>query len=94
MAQPVLPGTADEAIANGLDWQRDGDTLVKAHRAASFAAAIEYVNQVARLAEALNHHPDIDIRWTTVHLRLTTHDVGGLSDLDLELAGQIDGLGG
>jgi 4a-hydroxytetrahydrobiopterin dehydratase len=62
---------------------------VKLH---DFAAALEFVNAVGAAAEAANHHPDIDIRWNTVHLVLTTHDAGGLTVLDLALAGAIDRL--
>ncbi len=76
----------------GLGWERQGAELVKvvAHR--DFADALAYVNSVGALAEAANHHPDIDIRWGTVTLRLSTHSAGGLTSADLALAGQIDGL--
>ena len=52
--------------------------------------AIAFVTQVGFLAEAANHHPDIDIRWRKVTLVLTTHDAGGLSAKDFDLAAQID----
>lgn len=55
-----------------------------------FAAALAYVNYVGELAERLNHHPDIDIRWGTVTLRLSTHSVGGITEADLSLAAQLD----
>ena len=51
-----------------------------------------FVNRVALAAEAADHHPDIDIRWNRVTLRLTTHSVGALTDLDRALAEQIDGF--
>ena len=57
-----------------------------------FVAAMGFVNQVAGLAEAAGHHPDIDIRWNQVTLALTTHDVGGLTEKDFALAREIDGL--
>ena len=57
-----------------------------------FAAALAFVNAVGAAAEAANHHPDIDIRWNTVTLALTTHDSGGLTVLDLALAAAIDRL--
>ena len=50
------------------------------------------MNAVGALAEEMDHHPDIDIRWNTVTLRLTTHSAGGLTQLDLELARRIDAL--
>ena len=58
-----------------------------------FAGALAFVNQVGELAEAADHHPDIDIRWDTVTLRLSTHSAGGLTENDLALAGQIDAIG-
>jgi 4a-hydroxytetrahydrobiopterin dehydratase len=82
----------DAALAR-LAWARDGDGLVKTVSRSDFADAMGFVNEVAGLAEAANHHPDIDIRWNTVMLRLTTHSAGGLTAKDLALAEQIDGLG-
>ena len=79
-------------VERGLGWERDGDELVKVVVHRDFAGALAYVNEVGRLAESRNHHPDIDIRWRTVTLRLSTHSVGALTSLDLDLAGQIDGL--
>ena len=64
--------------------------LVKVVQKPDFVAALAYVNSVGALAEAANHHPDIDIRWNTVTLRLTTHSAGGLTAKDLDLAAQID----
>jgi len=54
--------------------------------------AIAFVNRVAAVAEAANHHPDIDIRWNKVTLHLTTHDQGGLSEKDFLLAERCDAL--
>ncbi|MGI0128586.1 MAG: 4a-hydroxytetrahydrobiopterin dehydratase [Thermoplasmata archaeon] len=86
----------DEAIAAGLaglSWERDGDELVRVRGGKDFADAIRFVDSVAELAEAANHHPDIDIRWNKVTLRLSTHSEGGLTGADLDLAGKIDRLG-
>ena len=84
----------DSEIAHALEglnrWERVGDTIETALEAASFADAVALVVRIGFLAEAANHHPDLDVRWRTVKVSLTTHDVGGLSDLDLALAGQID----
>jgi 4a-hydroxytetrahydrobiopterin dehydratase len=86
---------ADE-LTSGLlripSWSRSGDVISRAIAYPSFLAAIEAVNRIATVAEEADHHPDIDIRWRTVHLSLTTHDVGGLTELDLDLAGQIDAI--
>lgn len=72
------------------DWTRQGDGIRKKFRLASFPAAIAFVTQVGFLAEAAGHHPDIDIRWRNVTLALTTHDAGGLTPKDFDLAAQID----
>lgn len=86
---------SDEALASalvGLGWERDGDSLVKVVTRGNFAEAMVFVNAVGQMAEAANHHPDIDIRWNTVTLRLSTHSAGGLTQHDVDLAAAIDGL--
>jgi 4a-hydroxytetrahydrobiopterin dehydratase len=85
--------TVEAAIARGIKWHRDGEELVKTWSGADFGAALAYVNAVGELAEQANHHPDIDIRWATVTLRLSTHSAGGITQADLDLASQIDQLG-
>ncbi len=94
MAEVLGPDAVDAAIAEGgLAWRREGDELVKVVRREGFAGALEYVNRVGAAAEAANHHPDIDVRWDTVTLRLSTHSSGGLTGRDLDLAAEIDSLG-
>jgi len=87
----------DDATVAGalgdLRWTRQGDELVKVARCGDFAGALAFVNAVGALAEAADHHPDIDIRWDTVTLRLTTHSAGGVTAKDLEMAAAIDALG-
>ena len=90
---PLLDAAAVEARLAGLGWERDGDALVKVVRRASFAEAVAFVVAVACRAEAADHHPDIDLRWTAVTLRLTTHSAGGITEKDLALAGEVDRLG-
>ena len=90
----LTPAAVDAALAEGMAWDRQGDTLVKTRRGKDFADALAYVNAVGALAEEMNHHPDIDVRWNTVTLRLTTHSEGGLTHLDLDLARRIDSLPG
>jgi 4a-hydroxytetrahydrobiopterin dehydratase len=86
----------DDEINRGLaaipDWHRAGDEIVREVRLATFPAAMRFVNQVAELAEAADHHPDIDIRFRTVRLALSTHDAGGLTEKDFELARRIEAL--
>ena len=89
----LLDDDAVDAALGELAWHRSGNELVKEVQREDFAEAMGFVNEVAGLAEAANHHPDIDIRWNTVTLHLSTHSAGGLTEKDLALARQIDGLG-
>lgn len=73
-------------------WERKGKEIVRLFTLADFAAALRFVNQVGEIAEAANHHPDIDIRWNKVLLSLSTHSKGGLTGADFTLAEQIDRL--
>ena len=94
MSEPLLTHEdIDRALADQhIGWTRDGDELSATVKLHDFAAALQFVNAVGAAAEAANHHPDIDIRWNTVHLTLSTHDSGGLTLLDLALASAIDRL--
>jgi 4a-hydroxytetrahydrobiopterin dehydratase len=78
------------ALEELTGWERDGDAIVRTAKLPSFPAAIEAVRAVAEIAEARNHHPDIDIRWRTLTFRCSTHSAGGITDLDIDLASQID----
>ena len=73
-------------------WAREGEVITKVVEKADFAEALAFVNAVGALAERADHHPDIDIRWNKVTLRLTTHSEGGLTDKDWALAEQIDAI--
>lgn len=84
----------DPAITSRLalldGWSRVGDEIRKEYERASFPDAIAFVVRIGFLAEAANHHPDVDIRWRTIRVALTTHDAGGLSAMDFDLAARID----
>ena len=88
----LLDDGAITAALREVDWQRDGDALVKLAKRRSFRDAIAFVGQVADIAESMDHHPDIDIRWTTVKLRVSTHSAGGLTQMDVEFAKAVDAL--
>jgi 4a-hydroxytetrahydrobiopterin dehydratase len=90
MATKLSESEIEARLEDLVDWMRQGDEIRKLFMLASFPGAIGFVTQVAFLAEAANHHPDIDIRWRKVVLTLTTHDAGGLTDKDFALAAQID----
>ncbi|CAN5658339.1 4a-hydroxytetrahydrobiopterin dehydratase [soil metagenome] len=85
---------SDIAIQRGLSglpgWSRKGDTITKTYQFKTFPAAISFVSRVAEAAETADHHPDIDIRYTKVTCTLSTHDAGGITQNDLDLAGEID----
>ena len=83
----------DAALAGGLEWERDGDALVKQVKGKDFVAALDYVNAVGALAEEAGHHPDFAIHWNEVTMRLWTHTAGGITEADLALARRIDELG-
>jgi 4a-hydroxytetrahydrobiopterin dehydratase len=83
-----------EAIAtalSGLDgWSGGTDAITRTAKLATFPDAIAVVDRVAVVAEEMDHHPDIDIRWRTLTFRCATHSAGGVTDLDIELARRID----
>jgi len=88
---PKLPQEEiDRAMRQLPGWKLQGNELRKTYPHDSFAEAIVFVNAVAHLAELANHHPDIDIRYKNVTIALTTHDQGGLTEKDINLARRIE----
>ena len=82
-------------LADLPDWTRaeaDEPSITATYALADFAAALAFVNAVGAEAERRDHHPDMDIRWNTVTLVLSTHSAGGLTDADLDLAAAISRL--
>lgn len=73
-------------------WARRGEVLTKSFTFPTFAQGIEFVQRIARAADAVDHHPDIDIRYTKILVTLSTHDAGGITANDLSLAGTIESL--
>ena len=84
----------DESIADWISnregWARTGDLIQKTFSFPAFRDSIVFVNRVAGLADDVDHHPDIDIRYNKVRIGLTTHDADGLTSKDLKLAEKID----
>jgi 4a-hydroxytetrahydrobiopterin dehydratase len=78
------------ALAARPGWSGDHEVIVREVRVPSFLEGIALVWAVAQIAEAMDHHPDIDIRWRTVRLALATHTAGGVTALDLEAARALD----
>jgi 4a-hydroxytetrahydrobiopterin dehydratase len=89
---------ADAEIERGLSelpgWTRQGNTLVKTFEFSGFREAIAFVNRVASIAEELDHHPDLDIRYNRVRVLLSTHSAGGITKMDLSLAAAMDRVQG
>ena len=72
-------------------WTRKGEAIAKTYSFARFGDGIAFVGKVAEIADGMDHHPDIDIRYTDVTFALSTHSAGGITQLDLDLAGRIEG---
>jgi 4a-hydroxytetrahydrobiopterin dehydratase len=95
MAELLSEEEIDQALAGPLSgWTRQGSSITRDVTADSFMDGIALVQQVAEVAEDLNHHPDVDIRWTTITFTVSTHSAGGLTGMDLRLAADIDRLAG
>lgn len=78
------------ALGSLPGWSRRGDTLTKTYTFEKFADGISFVDRVARIADEMEHHPDIDIRYTKISMSLSTHDAGGITQSDLMLAERIE----
>ena len=82
------------SLARVPGWNKKKKEISRTYQFKDFPAAVKFVGNVARIAEAAWHHPDIDIRWNKVTLTLTTHDAGGLTAKDFTLAKKFDGQSG
>jgi 4a-hydroxytetrahydrobiopterin dehydratase len=95
---PRPPALTPDQIAAELaglpGWTGDTTALRRTVECSSFPAAIAVVDAVALAAQEADHHPDIDIRWRTLHFTLSTHDAGGVTELDIALAREIDAAAG
>jgi 4a-hydroxytetrahydrobiopterin dehydratase len=92
---PLSQSELGDRLASRPEWHLDeeGPAIVRDFAFPDFAAAIVFVNRVAELAEAANHHPDVLVHgWNKVSLTLATHSEGGLTDADFRLAGEIDAV--
>jgi 4a-hydroxytetrahydrobiopterin dehydratase len=84
---------SDEEVEERLDafegWEREGDAIVKEFDNGDFKGSVDFVNRIMLVAEEMNHYPDIEISWSVVKVKLSTHE-GGLTANDFELAAKID----
>jgi 4a-hydroxytetrahydrobiopterin dehydratase len=91
---PLSPEEARTRLGNLPGWQIESGELVRKFEFKDFLAALHFVNQLADAAEKAGHHPDIDIRYNRVRLALVTHDAGGLTAKDFDLAARASSLAG
>jgi 4a-hydroxytetrahydrobiopterin dehydratase len=80
----------EQALTDCDGWSRDGDAIVKEFDRGDFAGSVDFVNAIAPSAEEMNHHPDLEISWSKVKVKITTHSEGGLTGNDFELARKVD----
>ena len=80
------------ALKKCPEWEYEKKAITRTIEFEEFMDAIDFVNDLAEIAEEAQHHPDITIRHTKVTLKLTTHDAGGVTELDIELAQRVDNL--
>jgi 4a-hydroxytetrahydrobiopterin dehydratase len=90
--ETLTPQQIDAAVADLDGWTYVGGALTKTFRFADFPRAVDFVEQLAEVAESMGHHPDIDIRYNKVTLRAVTHSAGGVTTRDVELAAALDHL--
>ena len=89
---PLSEDEIDERLSRLEGWTREGDAIVREFDRGDFVGSVEFAGAIVAPAEDLGHHPDLEISWATVTVRITTHSEGGLTDADFELAGRIDQL--
>ncbi len=82
-----------ERLRTLAEWSESGGVIQRTYQFKDFLLSMRFVNAVAALAEKRQHHPDILIRWNKVTLSLSTHDSGGITEKDFELARECDGVG-
>lgn len=91
--KPLTPEEIKQHLGERTGWQVQDGQLTRTFQLDTFALALNFVNRVGELAARAGHHPDIDIRYNKVRLSLSTHDAGGITAKDFDLAAQADLLG-
>ena len=89
---PLTPDELVEALVDLPRWSGDVTGLRRSVELPTFRDAVAAIGRIADVAEDLDHHPDIDLRWRTLHLTVVTHSAGAVTPMDLRLARRIDGL--
>lgn len=87
----LSPAELDQARGElSPDWLVDPHELVRTVQFPTFLTAVAFIDELAPIAERLDHHPDLSLSWRTVTLRLSTHSAGGLTPYDVALARELD----
>jgi 4a-hydroxytetrahydrobiopterin dehydratase len=89
---PLTPDELVEALVDLPRWSGDVTGLRRTVELPTFRDAVAAIVTIADVAEDLDHHPDIDLRWRTLHLVVVTHSVGAVTPMDLRLAARIDAI--
>lgn len=92
MSELIDDDDVAELLKKTPEWEHEGKEILRVVEFDEYMEGIDFVDGVAEIAEESNHHPDMDIRWCAVTVRLTTHDVGGLTEADFDMAQRIDNL--
>ena len=93
MSELLSEASIKEKLSSLTDWELEGKSLRRTKKLENFVDAIAFVNKLVEPAEAANHHPDISISYNKVTINLTTHDAGGLTQKDFDLAKVISQIG-
>ena len=93
MIMPALTTSQTSLYLKAVpNWSKRAQTILRTFKFEGFLESVAFVNWIARKAQKINHHPDINIRFNRVTLKLTTHDAGGLTKKDFALARQCDAV--
>jgi 4a-hydroxytetrahydrobiopterin dehydratase len=82
----------DEKLGELDGWKHDGDEIVKTFERGDFVGSVKFVDSLVEPAEGMGHHPDLEVSWDKVTVKITNHAEGGLTENDFELASKIDAL--
>jgi 4a-hydroxytetrahydrobiopterin dehydratase len=89
---PLGYSEIEARLAEHPGWERAGDAIAKSFKRSDFVGSVNFVNSLVGPAEAMSHHPDLEVSWDTVTVSLSTHSEGGITAADFELAAKIDAL--
>ncbi len=88
----LTPAEITEQLESLEGWTTEGEAIMRRFEFNNFADSLAFVNQIGEIAESMDHHPDITFGWGYAEIATTTHDRGGLTDVDMALARKISSL--